>query len=361
MFLIKYAVMEDYDSKYKVKNREIACYSKSKMKKLFPDGNFRVIGETLPNNKKKELDRITLADKEFIVSEEESHNGLFFRTVGYLNNGKGEYIALLRRNFLLLWILFGILVVAAALILLLPKDSESGILPPDYELVEDDPGAVMEVDENEPKDHVTVHMPKGDVELDIHSDTGMEPNDTGHVKIILTVDDTDYEILEDAITVLEDGTYPDLQIDFTKVHVELKPGRYLGWVIFTAPDGTETKLPILILIRNTYGGSVTVEYSNQVAVELATGNITMRYKHGLDATHDCVLQLILDNGGKEYLLSQSGALHPGQSLTAMTLDPDMAAQLTTGIYHGRLRVNLYNGENELTSINTNIEVTITVQ
>ena len=357
--MITYAVREDYDKTYKVKKREVDCYSKKKMKDIFPDGNYHVIGETLPRNKKEEIDRITLADKEFIVSKEDSHSSLFTRTAGYVNNGKGEYIILLRRNFLILWILLGILAVTAALIILLPKDN--GILPPDYELVENDPNAVTEVDENEPEDHVTVHLPKGDVEFDIHSDTGIEPGETGRVKIILTIEGVDHVILNDAITVNGDGTYPDLQIDFTKLHVELKPGRYLGWVIFTAPDGTETKLPVLIMIRNTYGGAVTVEYSMQATVDRATGDITMKYKHGLDASHDCVLQLILDNGGNEYLLSQSGALHPGQTLTAMTLDPDMAAQLTSGVYHGRLRVNLYNGENELTNMNTDIEVSITVK
>lgn len=354
-----YAVREDYDSRYKVKNREIACYSKSKMKKLFPDGNFRVIGETLPDNKKQKLDTVELGGRSFIVSKEGSHSSLFTRTVGYVNDGKGEYIALLRKNFLLLWILLGILAIAAALILI-PPESNS-VLAPDYKLVEDDPGAVTQTDRDVPEDQVIIYLPKGNIELDIKSDTGLKPGKTGKVKIILTVDGVDYEIFDDAVTINDDGTLPALMLDFTKVHVELKAGRYLGWIIFTAPDGTETKLPILIVIRNTYGGSVTVGYSTQVMVDRTTGNITMMYSHGFDASHDCILQLILDNGGEEYLLSQSGTLHPGQMLTAMTLDPDITEQLTSGVYHGRLRVNLYNGETEQTNINTDIEVTITVQ
>ena len=143
--------------------------------------------------------------------------------------------------------------------------------------------------------------------------------------------------------------------------MELKPGRYLSWAIFTAPDGTETKLPILVIIRNDYGGSMTIGYSDKVLVDRATGDITMRYDHGQDASHDCILQLILDNGGREYLLAQSGALHPGQTLNKMTLDAAAASRLTTGVYHGRLRVNLYNGESKLTDMNTDIEVEITVQ
>lgn len=366
--MVNYAVMEDYDSTYKIKNREISCYSKSKMKKIFPNGNFCVIGETLSRNKKKEIDRIELADKEFIISEENSHSSVFTRTVGYINNGKGEYIALLKRNFIILWILFGILAILAiilcGLFLLSEKPVQptvNEILPPDYELVVDDPNAVTEVNEEEPEDHVIIHIPKGNVELDIKSDTGLKPNETGRVKIIFTIDGVDYEILEDSITVLGDGKYPDLQIDFTKLSIELKPGRYLGWIIFTAPDGRETKLPILIVIRNTYGGSMTVGYSDKILVDLVTGDITMMYSHGLDASHDCILQLILDNGGNEYLLCQSGALHPGQSLSAMKLIDGIASQLTAGVYHGRLRVNLYNGESKLTDMNTDIEVSITVQ
>ena len=359
IFLANYTLKEDYDSSYKVKNREIACYSKSKMKDLFPDGNFPVVGETLPRNKKKEIDTIELAGKSFSVSEEESHSSLLTRTKGYVSDGKGGYIALLRRNFLILWILLGILAVGLTVFFLLrPKDS--GILPPDF-TVPDDPNAVTETAPEEPEDHVTIHLPKGDVELDIHSDTGIDPGETGHIMMILTIDGTEYTILEDDITVLDDGTYPDLQIDFTKLRVELKMGRYLGWVIFTAPDGTETKLPILIVIRNTYGGSMTMGYSDRVLVDRATGEIVMSYAHGLDASHDCILQLILDNGGSEYLLSQSGALHPGQTLSSMTLDSGAASKLTSGIYHGRLRVNLYNGESKLTDMNTDIEVEITVQ
>ena len=357
--MAKYAVIEDYDSSYKVKNREIACYSKDKMKELFPDGNFPVTGETLLRNRKKEIDTVELGGKSFSVSEEDSHSSLLTRTKGYVSDGKGGYIVLLRPNFLILWILLGILAVGLALLLLLPP-KDNGILPPDYD-APDDPNATVQPVPDEPEDHVTVHLPKGDVELDIRSDTGIDPGETGHIRIILTVDGTDYDILEDAVTVLGDGSYPDLQIDFTKLHVELKPGRYLGWASFTAPDGTETKLPILIVIRNDYGGSMTIGYSDKVLVELATGGITMRYDHGQDASHDCILQLILDNGGKEYLLAQSGALHPGQSLSTMTLKSDAASRLTSGVYHGRLRINLYNGESELTDMNTDIEVTITVQ
>ena len=351
------AKYEDYDSSYKVKNREIACYSKDKMKELFPDGNFPVSGETLLRNKKKEIDTVELGGKSFSVSEEDSHSSLLTRTKGYVSDGKGGYIVLLRPNFLILWILLG-LAVGLTLLLLLPGDN--GILPPDFS-VPDDPNAVVEPAPDEPVDHIIIHIPSGEVEFDIKSDIGFRPKDIGKVEIRLTVDGKDYTILSDAITMNENGTFPDMKIDFTKVHVELKPGQYLGWVIFTAPNGAEVKLPILIVIRNTYGGSMTIGYSDKVLVDRATGGITMRYDHGQDASHDCILQLILDNGGKEYLLAQSGALHPGQSLSTMTLESGAASRLTSGVYHGRLRINLYNGESKLTDMNTDIEVTITVQ
>ena len=359
--MAKYAVLADYDSSYKVRKREIACYSKDKMKELFPDGNFPVVGETLPRNKKKEIDTVELGGRSFRISEEDSHSSLLCRTKGYVSDGRGGYIVLLRRNFLILWILLGILGVGLALALLL-RPKESGILPPDYD-VPDDPNAVVETvpEEEEPEDHVTVHLPKGDVELDIHSDTGLKAGESGHIEIAFTVDGTEYKLLENAIKVKSDGTYPDLQIDFTKLRVELKTGRYLGWVRFTSADGTVTRLPILIVIRNTYGGSMTIGYSDRVLVDRATGGITMRYDHGKDASHDCILQLILDSGDSEVLLSQSGALHPGQSLSTMTAESGALSRLRSGVYHGRLRINLYNGESKLTDMNTDIEVTITVQ
>ena len=335
------------------------------MKKLFPDGNFRVIGETLPRNKKKEIDRITLAEKEFIVSKEDSHSPLFTRTVGYVNNGKGEYVILLRRNFLLLWLFFGALalvvtLLAAIMILRMPKDHESGILMPDYDLVTEDPNAVNEIDENDLPDHVIIKLPSGDVEFEMESDTGLMPGETGKAKIVLIVDGKEYVIFEDKITANSDGTLQEALLDFTKIHVELKAGVYDGFIIITAPDGTETKIPIRIIIRNTYGGSVTIGYSDKVTVNRSTGAISMYYSHGQDASHDCVLQLILDNGGKEYLLSQSGTLHAGQSLSSMKLLDDMAGKLTTGVYHGKIRINFYNGETALTDLNTDIEVSISV-
>ena len=45
--MLKYSFLNDYDTKYKVKNREIACFSKSKMKDMYPDGNYNVIVETI--------------------------------------------------------------------------------------------------------------------------------------------------------------------------------------------------------------------------------------------------------------------------------------------------------------------------
>ena len=357
--MVNYAIMEDYDRSYKVKKREIACYSKSRMKDLFPDGNFHVYGETLPRNRKDEIDTIELAEHEFRISREDSHSSLFTRIVGYINNGSGEYIVLLRRNFLLLWIFLGLLAIGLALYLLWPK--KSGILPPDYALIEDDPNAVTEVDENEPPDRVIIRLPKGSVDYEMTTDTGIPAGKTGHVRIFQTVEDGENLILDTDVTVNEDGTLPVLQLDFTILHAELKVGRYYGRAFFTNPDGHVKEIPVLILVRSTYGGAITVSYSDQILVDRATGGIDMRYTHGLDASHDCVLQLILDNADNEYLLAQSGALHPGQTLTSMTLAEDMAGQLVEGVYHGRIRVNLYNGESRLTDMNTDIEVTITVQ
>ena len=357
--MLAYALMEDYDSTYKIKDRKIDCYSKSQMKKMFPDGNFRVIGETLYKNKKKEIGTIELGGETLIISEEDSHSRLLFRVAGYINNGYGEYIILLRRNFLLLWLFLGLLALTAALLLLLPKDD--GVLPPDSENIADDAGAVMEVAEDEPPDCMIIRLPMGSIDFEMQSEVGIIPNEDVGIKVYAPLDDTEHWLLERTIPVNGDGTLPEWQLDFTILDAELKAGRYIGTIHFTMADGTEEELPLLILVRNTFGGSMTVTYSNQVTVDRATGEISMKYTYGSDADHeDCVVQLILDNGGREYLISQSGKLHPGQSLSSMHLSDGAAEKLTAGVYHGRLRLNVYKGENELTNLNTDIEVTITV-
>ena len=82
--MFRYGFTDTYDSKYKVRNRDIACFSKSKMKDMYPDGNYNVIGETILNNKKDKIDEIVLGKVALNVSKEGSHSKLFYKDAAYI-------------------------------------------------------------------------------------------------------------------------------------------------------------------------------------------------------------------------------------------------------------------------------------
>lgn len=117
--MFKYRFSNNYDSKYKVKDRNIACFSGSKMKDMHPDGNFNVIGETILNNKKDKIGEIELGKEVLNISKEGKHSKLLFKEDGYILDESGGYIKLLKRRWLLLWLLIGFLLLGILVCFLL--------------------------------------------------------------------------------------------------------------------------------------------------------------------------------------------------------------------------------------------------
>ena len=54
---------KNYDAKIRINNREVRCYSRDKLRKLYPDGNYTLAGETCKDNRKRAIGKITLAKK----------------------------------------------------------------------------------------------------------------------------------------------------------------------------------------------------------------------------------------------------------------------------------------------------------
>lgn len=109
------------------------------------------------------------------------------------------------------------------------------------------------------------------------------------------------------------------------------------------------------------GGSVTISFKDQVTYSLSDGTISMFYQNPSVSTHNVVAQIILVQGEKEYLLSQSGILKPGYQVTSMTVDEN-APKLSEGGYNGKLRLRFYNPETgERAIVDTDIPCTITVK
>lgn len=100
---------KDYDATVKINDRDIKCYSKKKIKNLYPDGNYKIVGETFEKNKKQEKDIIVIADKKLIVSEYGKNSKLRYKRKGYFEVGENEYIVYLKSRLAFLLILVFIL------------------------------------------------------------------------------------------------------------------------------------------------------------------------------------------------------------------------------------------------------------
>lgn len=105
------------------------------------------------------------------------------------------------------------------------------------------------------------------------------------------------------------------------------------------------------------GGSVVLNFSYDVAVDLSDRQATMYFGLPSNSNKDAVLQLIVD----DLLVAQSGRLPPGNQVRTMTVYDSAAIRLRAGGYNGVLRVLYYDDETgERAILDTEIEVSITV-
>lgn len=142
---------KEYDVSLRINDRDIKCYSKKKMKDLYPSGNYKIIGETKENNKKDEIDKIVLVDKELIVSKYKSNSKIGYARKYFVAVGQDQYICLLKSRlfiFVLFFLIFGIVFGTA---IGLSTFFHTSILIPDYPLPEEDKQAVKIEDDNTQK------------------------------------------------------------------------------------------------------------------------------------------------------------------------------------------------------------------
>lgn len=336
--MLKYHFLDDYDSKYKVKDRETACYSKSKMEDMYPDGNYNILGETILKNKKEAIDQIEFGNVVFDVSEEGSHSKLFYKDVAYIctDESSGYYIKLLKRRWLLLWLLIGLLVATVlASLFLWPSDN------PDIPELE--------------KDTVYVSLPEGTVEYRFVSDvSGL---DGYNLSVEMEHDDTKDIIHTQKVKLIKHNEIEKGTLDFPSLTFELKVGNYEGRMIYTKDTDT-VEYPAEIRIRSANSGSMTISYSNVVTVNKANKSISLEYKHDKDATNDVKLQIILLDDGKEYVLGKSGIIYAGNSLSELKLKK---TNIETGTYDGYIRLFIVAEDGSSTNVNTDIDVHIRVK
>lgn len=144
---------EDYDQTLKIEGVKIGCYSPKRMKQLYPEKNYHIVGETKRKNKKDQTAALTVWRSRLKVSALEDNSKLLYRKAGYVCVGEDTYVVLLKLRFLfLIWFLglgAGIGVVGTLLWLSLHK--EPILLQPDHPLPSEDPYAeTIPAEEDEP-------------------------------------------------------------------------------------------------------------------------------------------------------------------------------------------------------------------
>lgn len=107
------------------------------------------------------------------------------------------------------------------------------------------------------------------------------------------------------------------------------------------------------------GGAVSLSYSNVVLINSKEEKIKMYFKNPSKSRESIILELIITQNDKEYLIAKSDLLPPGYALYNMDLDTTL--ELAKGGYNGKFRITYYNEETGAKEIiNTEIEVSIEV-
>ena len=112
-------VKPDYDQELKLKKLTFRCYSKKRLRELYPNQNYRLIGEIKQNNQKDRIARVHIGEKVLPVCELGEHSRLMFRRAGYLCVGGEDYIAVLKPRWAFLILFFGLIGTLLAMIVLL--------------------------------------------------------------------------------------------------------------------------------------------------------------------------------------------------------------------------------------------------
>lgn len=100
-------------------------------------------------------------------------------------------------------------------------------------------------------------------------------------------------------------------------------------------DGTGEKTDI-----EEGGGSVSMIYTLEADLSLASSEIAMYFKNPSNSSHDVVLELYIMNGEEPIYVSTSGRIPAGTGLYTMTFDPSKAS-LAIGSYNAQYRVLYY--------------------
>ncbi len=134
-----------YDKTIKFDGHEVDVFSRDMLDDLYPSHDYRIVGETIKNNKKDEIDELYIEDNRYIVSELGGHGRILNKRAGYVQVGNPDekiFVLILKSRAAFVLLLLGMLLAAlvagaAALIIYL----NTPVIAADYPLPDDDPNA----------------------------------------------------------------------------------------------------------------------------------------------------------------------------------------------------------------------------
>ena len=142
---------QDYDKRICLGDQNAFCYSKKKMRQLYPNKNYTVVGEVKSGKKLKSpppqgdgsIGTLYINEKELAVFPLGKHKRLIHRGEGFLCVGENRFVAahsnLVPFLLVLLWLLAMIAVVLILVFKLLGTPEKPVVINPDHPLPEIDP------------------------------------------------------------------------------------------------------------------------------------------------------------------------------------------------------------------------------
>lgn len=303
----------DYDKQIEFHSQKIGCYSQDALDRLYPNGNYKILGEIRLSNENKK-DEKRKQEKRKAIGEVHIWESLFhvlphtrfhllYKAQGYICVGDDSYL-LIRQSRVPFLIPFGFMTagIIACIVLILLMLGKKG-----------------------PLDSIGTNHPLPPVDSNVET---LEETEEGGESA------TDTEpggtTGEDPSSGTEPAETDPVEID----PIETDPSE-------TEKDPTETEKDPAETDPAEGGGSVSMIYTRTVSYTYGESRAYMYFKNPSKSDHDVVLELYaLGTDGERVLMAKSGRIPAGTGLETMTLEKNIP-DLSPNSYRGLYRVLFY--------------------
>lgn len=251
-----YQLNNDYNHKEKLKKEDIFCYSKNQLKKLYSNGNYKIVGEIKGDlADENDPDYLLYRNHKYKIKPYGTASKIIYGRKRFISVGNDEYVVLLNNKIIFIILLLIIAILIGLLLTFILKFGINLINP------------VPSIDPN-------LNKIEGDTSEKIESESG--------------------------------------------------------------------------------GGSVSIAYSLDANLSLASSEIAMTLGNPNESNHQMIAELYIENGGNDVCIAKSGLINPGYQLNVMKFNHKV--QLTNGLYSGYYYLKFYNPDTgELALLESKIE------